>query len=354
MSDAAPVPGLDLPVVLEWLDRAAPGTLSRRSTRARMITGGRSNLTYLLDDGARKVVLRRPPLGHVLATAHDMGREYRVIRALASTPVPVPAALARCDDAGVTGAPFYLMEHVEGRVLRAADDVAGLDADARSALALEMVDVLARLHGLDPAEVGLAGHGRPEGYLERQLRRWGAQLDSSRSRHLPEQDDLLGRLAGTVPVSGPASILHGDYRLDNLITAPPDAPDAGRVRAVLDWEMSTLGDPLADLGLLLAYWDVVSALDHPGVRSIGPASGFPPGDRLVARYAQRRPGTDLSDLAWYVAFGLFKIGVVLEGIHYRYGLGRTVGDGFDRIGEMVPPIVSAGLQTLAGRGTGPA
>ncbi|HEY6796444.1 MAG TPA: phosphotransferase family protein [Kineosporiaceae bacterium] len=343
------LPGLDLPAVIAWLDATRPGTL-RDQVTAQLISGGRSNLTYLLDDGIRRLVLRRPPLGHVLATAHDMGREHRMISALAPTPVPVPVPVALCQDDRVTGAPFYLMSHVDGRVLRQDGDLADLDGAARDRLAQAMIDVLADLHTLDPASVGLAGFGRPEGFMARQVRRWSAQLDASRRRDLPGIDTLRDDLAATVPPpsAGPAGgIVHGDYRLDNLVVAGPADLDADTVRAVLDWEMATVGEPLADLGLLIAYWDGLGGRDDGVVASLGPAAGFPPGETLLRWYGDRT-GADLTPLPWYTAFGFFKIAVILEGIHYRFTLGQTVGAGFDRIGALVPELVDLGRSTLAG------
>jgi aminoglycoside phosphotransferase (APT) family kinase protein len=194
--------------------------------------------------------------------------------------------------------------------------------------------------------VGLGDFGRPEGFLARQVRRWGAQLDASRSRDLPGVEELRSRLADTVPASDPgAAVVHGDYRLDNLVVGPPSAPDAYRVRAVLDWEMATLGDPLADLGLLVAYWDGLGRLPASSVAALGPAAGLPEGPVLVAEYAARS-GRDVSALPWYVAFGYFKIAVILEGIHYRFEQGQTIGPGFDRIGEVVPLLVTLGLSAL--------
>ena len=342
---ATPLPGLDLPAVLTWLDGVRPGTLSATGTTAKLIAGGRSNLTYLLDDGERQVVVRRPPLGHVLATAHDMGREHRMISALAGTPVPVPEPIAMCQDEAVNGAPFYVMSYVDGLIVRQPQDAEGLGQGIRWQLSEAMMDVLAKLHDVDPEAAGLAGYGRPEGFMERQVRRWGKQLDGSRSRELPGIEELREGLAANVPVSPPPAVVHGDYRLDNLIVAPPGAPDELQVRAVLDWEMATIGDPLADVGLLLGYWDVLSRLRAESLPTIGPASGFPDGATLVEWYAKRRD-VDLSALPWYTAFGIFKIAVILEGIHYRFQAGQTVGAGFDRIGEQVPPLVQAGLDTL--------
>lgn len=351
-TQASELPGLDLPAVRGWLEREVPGLLSGPLT-ASLVAGGRSNLTYALDHGSAAAgsrgrwVLRRPPLGHVLATAHDMAREHTVISALAGTAVPVPQAVALCTDPEVTGAPFYVMELVEGLVLRSRDDVAGLDTGQRSQVALAMMDVLADLHAVDPAAVGLAHFGRPEGFMERQVRRWGTQLASSRSRAVEGIEQLHERLAASVPAQQRTSVVHGDYRLDNLVVTP----GALSVAAVLDWEMATLGDPLADVGLLLAYWDGLARMDNPIASGIGPATGFPPGRALVERYAERAD-VDLGDLRWYVGFGFFKIAVILEGIHYRYVSGQTVGAGFDSIGALVPPLVRMGLQTLEQRTPG--
>lgn len=321
------LPGLDVRRLSAYLDEAVPG-LRAGPLRAALLPGGRSNLTYALTDGQARWVLRRPPLGHVLATAHDMGREYRVMGALAPTAVPVPPMVHHCSDPAVLGAPFYLMGHVAGRVHREASDLAGWSPAQVRALALELMDVLAALHTVDPAAVGLADLGRPAGYNARQVRRWKQQLDASRSRDLAGVDELHARLAAAVP-QGPAGVVvHGDFRLDNVLVG-----EDGTVRAVLDWEMSTLGDPLADLGLSLLY---AGRVDVPGQ---------PDADTLATRYADRT-GLRLDDLDWYLAFAAFKLAVILEGVHYRYVLGRTVGEGFDTVGERVPPLVAQGLATI--------
>jgi len=308
--------------------------------RAELIHGGKSNLTYRLTDGSHDWVLRRPPLGHVLATAHDMAREYRVLSALAPTPVPVPATVTLCEDASVIGAPFYVMEHVEGSILRRTADTADLADHQRTALAHQMIDTLADLHDVDPAEVGLGDFGHPDGFLERQVRRWAEQLKRSRSRDIPGFDDLADELATRVPASQRASVVHGDYRLDNVLVGPDH-----RIRAVLDWEMATLGDPLCDLGLLQVH-----AVPAPGVAGIisdgmGPHNGFPAVESLIQRYAVRS-GLDVSQLSWYTALGYYKLAVICEGIHYRYAAGQTVGPGFERIGKAVAPLVSAGRNIL--------
>ena len=304
--------------------------------------GGKSNLTYRLTDGSRSWVLRRPPLGHVLATAHDMAREYRVMSALAPTRVPVPAMVTLCEDSRVIGAPFYVMEYVDGSVLQRTNDMANLVDDQRTALAYQLIDTLADLHDLDPGEIGLGDFGHPEGFLERQVDRWTTQLTKSRSRDIPGADDLADELAARVPASQRASVVHGDYRLDNVLVGPDQ-----QIRAVLDWEMATLGDPLCDLGLLTVY-----AVPAPGVAGVvsdgmGPHNGFPSIESLIQRYADRSR-LNVSHLAWYTALGYYKLAVICEGIHYRYAAGQTVGTGFDRIGDIVEPLVSAGREVMAG------
>lgn len=336
--------GLDLQRLVGYLAEHRPDLLGG-PLRARLIAGGRSNLTYVVTSGDHRFVLRRPPLGHVLATAHDMAREYRVIAALAPTRVPVPATLLLCADEGVLGAPFYLMERVPGVVYRGREQTDHLTPVERRRLADAMMDTLADLHTVDPVAVGLADFGRPEGFLARQVRRWGGQLDRSRSRPLPGIDDLRAKLAAAVPPGATAvRIVHGDYRLDNLMADPATLT----VRAVLDWEMATLGDPLADLGLLLTYWEVLggdAAAGNPVADGLGPVAGFPSGAELISRYTVRS-GIDVGPLHWHVALGCFKLAVICEGIHYRYTLGQTVGAGFDRIGEMVEPLVAHGLAAV--------
>ncbi len=340
MGDAAEVAGLDLESVTRWLDREHPG-LRRGDLRARIIAGGRSNITYALDDDTHRLVLRRPPLGHVLATAHDMAREHRVISALGGSPVPVPATVALCDDLEVLGAPFYLMERVEGDVVRTREQLLQVPAAARAPLAHRLVDTLAALHGVDPGAVGLADFGRPDGFLHRQVRRWGQQLDASRSRDVNGIDDLHAALGAAVPTSQRATVVHGDYRLDNVLVGP-----GYEIAAVLDWEMSTLGDPLTDIGLMLVYWgDSQRGTLGSVTETPGSVEGYPGGADLAERYAAAS-GLDLSPLPWYVAMGCFKLAVVLEGIHYRYTQGQTVGAGFDTIGAVVPGLVAAGRANL--------
>ncbi|RQW96827.1 phosphotransferase family protein [Micromonospora globispora] len=340
--------GLDLDRLAAYLAEHRPD-LATGPLSARLIAGGKSNLTYLVRASEQEFVLRRPPLGHVLATAHDMAREHRVISALTPTEVPVPAALLYCADDQVIGAPFYLMEKVDGEVFRSRSQTDPLTAGQRRDLAMAMMDTLAALHMVEPASVGLADFGRPDGYLGRQVRRWAGQLDRSRSRPLPGIDELRDGLAETVPEGANAGrIVHGDYRLDNLLASV----DPVSVRAVLDWEMATLGDPLADLGLLLTYWDVLGNSDaadgNPVADGLGPRAGFPTGAELIERYAGRSD-VNVGPLHWHVALGCFKLAVICEGIHYRHTLGQTLGGGFDRIGDIVAPLVDHGLHAVRER-----
>ncbi|GHF28999.1 acyl-CoA dehydrogenase [Amycolatopsis deserti] len=332
------LPGLDLARLRDYLDEHSPGLVQGPLT-GDVVQGGRSNLTYIVGDGTSRWVVRRPPLGHVLPTAHDMAREHRVISALADTPVPVPRTITLCQDTEVLGAPFYVMEFVPGTPYRAAEELEALGEQRTRAIAESLMDTLVDLHAVDPAAVGLADFGRPEGFLERQVRRWKKQLDASRSRDLPGVDDLHDQLARAIPASGPAAIVHGDYRLDNVLVDETD-----RITAVLDWEMSTLGDPLTDLALLVAYAER-GKVNLEIVSNVSTAPGYPGTDEMIARYAARS-GRDVSALDWYVGFAFFKLAVILEGIYYRFSQGQTVGAGFDQIGAAVVPLVTLGLDTL--------
>jgi aminoglycoside phosphotransferase (APT) family kinase protein len=337
MTESGP-PGVSVRALEDFLREAAPGLL-HGALQVELLSGGRSNLTYLLTDGHERWVLRRPPLGHVLATAHDMDREYRVQRALHPTAVPVPRPRLSAGPE-VIGAPFYVMDFVAGTVLRERDQLSEAVATATE-LADALVEVLALLHRTDPAQVGLADLGRPAGFVERQVRRWSTQLAASRCRELPELERLGERLGHRLPTGQRASIVHGDYRLDNVVV---DAR-AGRVLGVLDWEMATLGDPLTDLASMLVWWDGIRGLDSPVAAVPGDVPGFPNGDTLLAGYA-RRTGRDLSELPWYLWFAYYKIAVIFEGIHYRSRLGLTVGDGFERLGDLVPALAERGHAAL--------
>ncbi len=324
------LPGLDL-------DKLA-GRLGDGPLSAELIEGGRSNLTYVVTDGTSKWVVRRPPLGHVLPTAHDMTREYRVITALKDTAVPVPGTLFLCEDTEVLGAPFYVMEFMDGIPYRSREELGRLGPERTRAIADSLVDTLADLHAVDPAAVGLADFGRPEGFLERQLRRWGKQLDASRSREINGIDRLHERLAERIPRPQRATIVHGDYRLDNTLVLDD------RINAVLDWEMSTLGDPLADIGLTVAY-ATREAPDDSVIANVSSAPGYPSVDETIARYGARS-GLDVSSLDWYIAFAFFKLAVITEGIYFRFSQGKTVGQGFELVGSLTEPVVAQGNATL--------
>ncbi|CAN5134022.1 phosphotransferase family protein [soil metagenome] len=313
--------------------------------RVDLIAGGMSNLTYVVSSAAGEVVLRRPPTGSVLPTAHDMAREHRVITALAGTAVPVPVTLHLCTDPAVLGAPFYLMSKVDGLIAanRLPAEFAESSED-RHRLAWGLIDVLADLHAVDPEAVGLTGFGRPEGFMARQVRRWTGQWEASRDLDRPDLDAFARELAGSVPDNPSGPIVHGDYRLDNCLL-DPGAP--GRILAVLDWEMSTLGDPLADLGLLLVYWHQADdEVPRPTVTpSVTAQPGFPSRRAVAARYAERS-GRDISDLPWYVAFGFFKLAVVVTGIVARVRAGAMAGKGNADVAGLIDPLVGLGRGVL--------
>jgi aminoglycoside phosphotransferase (APT) family kinase protein len=343
MAESEETPGLDLADLRAYLDRERPGMVTGE-LHAEVIAGGRSNLTYDVTDGHGSWVVRRPPLGHVLATAHDMTREHRVISALGPTDVPVPRTELLCEDDDVLGAPFYVMEKVSGTPYRRAAELERLGAERTRAICLQMVDILATLHRVDPDQVGLGDFGRPDGFLARQVRRWKKQLDASRSRDLPGMDDLHARLEASVPDQQPPGVVHGDYRLDNLLVdTDPDGGD--RITAVLDWEMATLGDPLTDVALLLAYRGIAADDDSGAVADAPSAPGFLSTREMLDRYADNSD-RDLSTMHFYTALAYFKLGVILEGIHYRYIQGQTVGAGFEQVGGLVGPIIEAGQRAF--------
>jgi aminoglycoside phosphotransferase (APT) family kinase protein len=336
--------GVDVVALAPWFAAHVEGA-GDDPLEAELIAGGRSNLTYVIRDGTHSWVLRRPPLGHVVETAHDMTREHRVMSALAATDVPVPRVYASCDDSSVIGAPFYVMERVEGRVLRELAEIQTLTPPEAERCSHALVDVLAALHAVDYEAVGLGDFGRPDGFLARNVARWGKQWQANKTRELPAIDELARRLDAALPASGAATIVHGDYRLDNTMLAPTDA---GRIVAVLDWEMSTLGDPLTDLALLLVYWDGGGAeLPFASTRGVSQVAGFMPTGEVITRYAARS-GRSIEHLDFYVVFALYKLAVILEGINARYLMGKTVGEGFDSIGAGVAALADAALAKADG------
>ncbi|WP_405864558.1 phosphotransferase family protein [Streptomyces sp. NBC_00005] len=332
-------PGLDLAALRAHLESALPGTTCGELTGS-VIAGGKSNLTYDVSDGSRHWVVRRPPLGHVLATAHDMSREHRVMTALHGSQVPVPRTYLLCESPDVIGAPFYVMERVEGTTFRWRSQLEPLGAGRIEAISRRLVSTLASLHTVDPTGVGLGDFGRPDGYLERQVRRWGRQLDASRSRDLAGVDELRRLLESTVPPSGEAALVHGDFRLDNTLVNDQD-----NIVALLDWEMATLGDPLADLALMLAYDRLARHPEGDGIADASTAAGYLGASEVVDLYAGLS-GRDVSRIGFHLGLAFFKLAVILEGIHFRFISGRTVGDGFNRAGALVEPALAAGLESL--------
>jgi aminoglycoside phosphotransferase (APT) family kinase protein len=309
---------------------------------ADLVEGGRSNLTYRISDGTSVWVLRRPPLGNLTPTAHDMRREYRMIAGLYGAGMPVAEPVAYCPDPSVIGADFSVVGYVDGRVVRTDAAAAALTADEASAATTGLVRTLVALHEVDHTVEPLASIGRPDGYVARQVRRWRDQWERVRTRDSTDADRLNDRLADAVPADSASGVVHGDYRLDNTILSHVDP---GTVLAVVDWEMATLGDPLADLGLMCVYWDPVSrpVLGDQHPPSVNPAFGTP--DDLADLYSELS-GRDVSRLAFYRALAYYKLAVIAEGIHVRYLAGNTVGPGFAGIGSAVPDLLAAGLEAF--------
>ena len=311
-----------------------------------LIAGGHSNLTYrFVDQAGAAYVLRRPPLGNVLESAHDMGREHRIIAALQGSEVPVAPALGLCADAAVNGAPFYVMGYVEGAVLHDAEAAELLQAPDRHQLGLHVVDVLARLHGIDPDQVGLGDLGRKEAYLARQLKRWNRQWEASKTHEIPEMEETSRILAETMPEQVGAAIVHGDYRLGNMIVG------GGAIQAVLDWELCTLGDPLADVGYLLNSW----IQPEEGVADPAPPTapttvgGFPSREAISELY-ERRTGRSLKSINYYRAFSHWRLGAIGQGVYKRYlvgAMGRQDGIDLDSYRESVRTRAQAALALLA-------
>ena len=344
MSD---LPGLDLDAFRRWYDGRRPGEIAG-DLSGELIAGGKSNLTYVVTDGTSDWIVRRPPLGHVQATAHDMGREFTAMSALAATDVPVPEMYAHCADPDVLGAPFYVMERVDGVALRRVSELEARGPERTAAITRDLVDVLARLHAVDPDEVGLSEFGRPAGFLERQVRRWGQQLEGSKTQERPAAEELHRRLTEAAPaVAGDTSalgIVHGDYRLDNCLVGNDD-----RIHAVVDWEMATLGDTRTDLALMLVYETLGRSDAGELVSDVAKADQYPDNAGQLAAYARasgQEPGGMAEGMHWHMALAYFKLAVILEGIHYRYLKGQTVGEGFDRIGEGFDLIIAAGLAEM--------
>jgi aminoglycoside phosphotransferase (APT) family kinase protein len=306
--------GIDENAVSHWLVANVAGVAL--PVRFELIAGGHSNLTFkVTDNTGRQFVLRRPPLGPLLASAHDMGREHAILSALASTPVPTPEPLGLCTDDTVNGAPFYVMDYVDALSIRTVGEAEALLADdvTRRRVSESLVDTLAAIHAVDVDAVGLGGLSKKTDYVARQLRRWHGQWQQSKTRELPEIDAVHDRLVRCIPEQGPAALVHGDYRLDNTLVGAE-----GTVRAVLDWELATLGDPLVDVGALVVFWDI-EADDAETAVPTAPtrACGFMSSDEILGRYVDTS-GRDVPDINFYVAFANWKLACIIEGVYQRY------------------------------------
>jgi len=320
---AGEVRGIDRPRVSAWLAANVAG--ARAPFDFELITGGHSNLTYKVTDAAGELfVLRRPPLGAVLATAHDMGREHKIIAALGRhTNVPVAPALGLCEDDAVNGAPFYMMKFVQGHVITDATTVSRLFTPAqRSEVGASLIDVLARLHCVDPDAVGLGALGRKDAYLPRQLNRWRTQWENSKTRELPAMEEVHEALVAMLPPQKDATIVHGDYRLGNCITG-----DDRQIKAVLDWELCTLGDPMADIGYLMNNWAEPGETGGSAAAAASPsaAGGFQTRAEILAIYT-RKTGRDVSNVDYYRAFQYWRLAAIVEGVMARYLKGVMGGN----------------------------
>jgi aminoglycoside phosphotransferase (APT) family kinase protein len=308
--------------------------------RAKLISGGKSNLTFALTSPAGELILRRPPTGALLPSAHDMGREARVQQALAGTGVPVARIILR-DDGDLIGVPCYVMEKVSGHVIRGELPVGfATHPSQREEMASVFVDTLAALHAVDPDAVGLGDYGRPVGFMERQVRRWTGQWEKSRTYEVPEIDELGRQLAANVPAQQRHAIVHGDYRTDNVVYDPADP---GRINAVLDWELSTLGDPLSDVAFLVLFWRDSDERPLSLVPGVSHFPGFPDRAALLERYASAS-GADLTDLGFYQAFAHFKFAIIVQGVAARSAAGAMGGQDFGPLDDEILALAQAGLE----------
>jgi aminoglycoside phosphotransferase (APT) family kinase protein len=337
---------VDIGRLAAWLGTDDTVTVAR-------VGEGHSNLTYAVQAGRQRWVLRRPPAGPLLPTAHDVVREYRVLDLLtrAEQPVRAPRPIAACEDPDVLGAPFYLMEQVDGVVVR--DTLPGwLDEPARRALGLDLATAFAELHRVDIEPFVAAGLGRPDGYLARQLRRWTGQREGiqaavaaagGRARDLPDYDAVRDWLVAHLPTEAEPAVVHGDAKLDNVVVGPGETP---AVAAVLDWEMATVGDPRADLGYLLSFWPDRGA-SHPLANLVTAAAGFPSRDELVATWEQGT-GRTAGDLTWFVTLAIWKLAVLLEASYHRHLAGTTDDPFFATLEHGVPALLAHARDTCRG------
>lgn len=320
-------PGLKLDPLLQWMSSNISGVDASAGLQTTLLAGGRSNISYKLTDASGSSwVLRRPPLGHIMPSAHDMGREFRVLSGLNSVSFPTPMAQGFCDDETIIGSKFMLMDFVDGRVIESAETAMKLSNVQASEISQTLVDTLANLHCVDPAAAGLDQLGRPEGYLQRQVKRWGEQWQLTKTRELVEIEELHTWLEGVIsklPTNLPSAIVHGDYRIDNVILAPKTS----EIIAVLDWEMSTLGDPISDLAISLVYWSQAGDTlrnQIPVAQEVTSGPGFWTREQVVQRYVSKT-GYDISHLDECVALACFKLAVIMESIHHRNLSGQQLG-----------------------------
>jgi aminoglycoside phosphotransferase (APT) family kinase protein len=343
-------PGLDVPVLEAWLEsRIEDARTADGGLRARLLAGGRSNVSYEIEQGGRRLVLRRPPLGNVLPSAHDMTREHRVLEGLSRVGFPVPHPVALCEDESVIGAPFMLMEFVDGVVIADERDASELGPRRADAVSANLIETLARLHVVDVNAAGLERLGRPEGYLSRQASRWSDQWQRTRTREISEMDELatwLRERVALIPEGLPWSIVHGDYRVDNVILDS----ESFTARAVLDWEMSTLGDPVSDLAIALVYWsepgDVLRAR-VPVSERVTVGAGFWSRERMVEEYA-RTTGFDLAHLDTCIVLAAYKLAVIMESIHKRALQGQQVGTAATGMADAAPALARLALAATTG------
>lgn len=348
MGDSEAVSGVDVGNVTDWMRERVPSLVA--PLRFDLITGGLSNISYRVTDGdGTRWVLRRPPLGHVLATAHDMSREFRIIDALAPTNVPVPPLVGLCTDESVNGAPFYVMDFVNGVIARDTTSAESLSIEARRRSGESLVEVLAAIHAVDIDACGLGDLGRKEAYVERQISRWTRQWEATRDGDVPVMEELSARLAAAIPEQGPATIVHGDYRLDNCIL-----DSDGSVVSVLDWELCTLGNPLADVGLMLVYWVESGDSIRSGLPDGTTAEGFATRAELLARYSEIT-GRDVSTIGYFVALGYWKLACILQGVMVRFRAGAMGSESAgsdtsldDMFATQVVALGQAGLAALDG------
>jgi aminoglycoside phosphotransferase (APT) family kinase protein len=336
--------GIDESSVTVWLTAHVPHL--RPPLRFTRVGEGQSNLTFRVDDAdGRAAVLRRPPLGEILASAHDMGREHRILAGLSAAGARVPQPLAFCEDAAITGAPFYVMTHADGAILTTVAAAEQLERDARATAGRSLVETLVELQAVDLDAAGLSDFRRPESLAGRQLRRWTRQWEASKTRDLPVVDEVAAELAARLPDERASVLVHGDYRLDNAVLAPD-----GRVRAVLDWELCSVGDPLADVGLMIAYWNELGAAaglpDALFREPVTEVAGFARADELAAEYA-RLSGRDLDALSFWIAFAYWKIAVIVEGVYRRWLNDPGNGSGAGALQPAVGRLASLARDALA-------